>query len=78
MTCKVTFISSQAFLHLQYVMKSLIGIKVNLAFLAPHLSPCRILGFRIAPPVVGRKIDLNALRPVTSQTLLSTYFLKGW
>jgi len=46
--------------------------------MASYSSLARILGFRIAPPVVGRKINLNALRPVTSQALLSTYFLKGW
>ena len=37
----------------------------------------RLLGFRLAPPVVGRKINLTALRPLTSQKLLDTYLEEG-
>ena len=37
----------------------------------------RLLGFRLAPPVVGRVIDLTALKSVTSQKLLDTYFMQG-
>ena len=37
----------------------------------------RLLGFRLAPPVVGRVIDLDTLRNVTSQKLLDTYFMQG-
>ena len=44
----------------------------------PSPPPPRILGFRIAPPVVGRKLNLTALKPVTSDKLLETYFIKGW
>lgn len=36
-----------------------------------------LLGFRLAPPVVGRIVDLNAIKSVTSQKLLDTYFMKG-
>ncbi|XP_065917150.1 glycosaminoglycan xylosylkinase-like isoform X2 [Dysidea avara] len=36
-----------------------------------------LLGFRLAPPVVGRVIDLTALKSVTSQKLLDTYFMQG-
>lgn len=36
-----------------------------------------LLGFRLAPPVVGRVIDLNGIKSVTSQKLLDTYFMKG-
>ncbi len=31
----------------------------------------------MAPPVVGRRINLTALRPITSEKLLATYFEKG-
>lgn len=37
----------------------------------------RILGFRIAPPVVGRVLNLTQLKPVTSEKLLATYFKEG-
>ncbi len=37
----------------------------------------RILGFRIAPPVVGRVVNLTQLKPVTSTKLSETYFWKG-
>lgn len=34
----------------------------------------RLLGFQIAPPVVGRRINLTAVWPVTSAALRETYF----
>lgn len=37
----------------------------------------RILGFRLAPPVVGRVLNLTHLAPVTSSKLLQTYFQEG-
>ena len=37
----------------------------------------RLLGFRIAPPVVGRRINLTALWPVTSPALRETFFQDG-
>ena len=37
------------------------------------LCHSRLLGFRIAPPVVGRRVNLTALLPITTQTLRSTY-----
>ena len=36
-----------------------------------------ILGLRLAPPVVGRRINLTELLPVTSKSLLKTYVKKG-
>lgn len=36
-----------------------------------------ILGFRIAPPVVGRKLNLTELKPVTTTGLQATYLKKG-
>ena len=42
-----------------------------------HITSFSLLGFRLAPPVVGRVIDLNAIKHVTSQKLLDTYFMKG-
>ena len=36
-----------------------------------------ILGFNLAPPVVGRKVDLNDLLRVTSPALKKTYFKNG-
>lgn len=37
----------------------------------------RILGFRIAPPVVGRILNLTQLKPITANKLLKTYFNQG-
>ena len=45
--------------------------------LAVHIVSFSLLGFRLAPPVVGRVIDLNDIKHVTSQKLLETYFMKG-
>ena len=49
--------------------------------LQPHIDCTHycysLLGFRLAPPVVGRVVDLNAIKTVTSQRLLDTYFMKG-
>lgn len=36
-----------------------------------------ILGFRIAPPVVGRRLNLTQLKPVTTTGLQATYLMKG-
>lgn len=36
-----------------------------------------ILGFRIAPPVVGRMLNLTRLKPVTTTGLQATYLMKG-
>ena len=36
-----------------------------------------ILGFRIAPPVVGRKLNLTQLKPITTTGLQATYLQKG-
>ena len=44
---------------------------------AAFLIPDRILGFRIAPPVVGRILNLTALRRVTSEKLNRTYLKDG-
>ena len=41
------------------------------------ISIISILGFRLAPPVVGRRINLTELLPVTSKSLLKTYVKKG-
>lgn len=38
------------------------------------LTVCRLLGFRIAPPVVGRRVNLTALWPLTTKSLRSTYY----
>ncbi len=37
----------------------------------------RILGFGLAPPVAGRKINLTQLIPVTEKKLFETYVMKG-
>ncbi len=37
----------------------------------------RILDFRLAPPVVGRVLNLSQLAPVTSEKLMKTYFKDG-
>ena len=36
-----------------------------------------ILGFRLAPPVVGRKINLTTLASVTTDKLRATYLDRG-
>ena len=44
----------------------------------PHFNDLfSILGFNLAPPVVGRKVDLNDLLRVTSPALKKTYFKNG-
>ena len=37
----------------------------------------RILGFRLAPPVAGRRLNLTSLLPVTTKKLHDTYVVKG-
>lgn len=38
---------------------------------------CSVLEFNIAPPVVGRVLNLTQLKPLTSEKLLKTYFKRG-
>ena len=42
------------------------------------ISPCRILGFYRAPPVVGRNVNLEEeIEPIGDKKLMDTFFKKG-
>lgn len=63
-----------------YILHSGLGIWILVLVVSECLSCvcCRILGFRRAPLVVGRFVNLRTeIKPVATDQLLSTFLMQG-